>query len=79
MATRKKNSGWLGSVILSASVLMGCASSSPPPLVTPREIVLTPLPASVTEIDLQNSVTWQEKALNWLQKLDTFSKPAASK
>ena len=50
-----------------------CATSSPPqPPVVVQPIQLTPLPASVKEIDLKASEDWRARASRWLQKLDDF-------
>ena len=57
-------------------LLAACATGSPsqplPPVVGPG-VKLTPLPASVTEIDLKPSVGWREKVRNYLLKLEAFS------
>ncbi len=60
--------------------LAACATSSPPrPPVVVEPIRLTPLPASVTEIDLKLSEPWRERASKWLQKLEDFSISETSK
>lgn len=76
----KKNATWRRSALLSLLVLAGCASNSPPPPpVVVAPVVLTPLPASVTNPGLQPSANWQERASSYLQRVKAWSESETSK
>lgn len=76
----KKNGFLKTSALLSLLVLAGCASNSPrPPPVVVSPVVLTPLPASVTNPGLKPSADWQARASNYLQRVKDWSESATSK
>jgi hypothetical protein len=60
--------------LLLGLMLSGCAANSPPsPPVLSRQVKLTPLPASVREIDFRSSEPYLLKALNWKLKVEALS------
>jgi hypothetical protein len=62
-------------VLLTVLALSACATNSKPPLppVVGQGITLTPLPASVTQLDSTNSDDWRAKVSNYLKKVEAFS------
>lgn len=74
MRSPKRNRLLLALALSTQMLLVACATVSPTqpaPLVIPGG-QLTPLPASVTEIDLKSSGGWREKVKNYLLKLEAF-------
>lgn len=79
MRTRLKNWLYKAALLLSATTLVACASSSPlqPPEIV-REVQLTPLPATVRSLGLKPSGDWQARVQSYLQRVEEFSSSATS-
>lgn len=80
MPTPLKSLRCASALTLIALLLGGCATRSPaqPPEIA-RSVSLTPLPASVKQIDLKQSEAWQGKVSNYFQKVEAFSSSETSK
>lgn len=80
MPTKPASHIWTAVAVLLLLIVTGCASSSPPtsPVIASRPQP-TPLPASVSRIDLQSSQPWLHEVESFLNEVDSLLKGETTK